>query len=217
MNARYFARHQYRDYVIYKALAKNEPDKGFKEALLEITEYEHEDYLFWRKLSSHKQFSVNKLEVLFFRILRKFFGLTFTIKVLDRRAKNIVNKYKKYRESTASEELKKEIGRLLEHEALHEKKLVSHIKEDRVKFISNIILGINDGLVELSGALIGFSFALQEQFIIASAGFIMGISASLSMASSAYMQARYEGKKNPHKAGIYTGIAYFVVVFMQKK
>jgi len=84
----------------------------------------------------------------------------------------------------------------------------------RNKYISSIILGLNDSLIELTGALVGFSFALGDNLIVALAGLITGVSASLSMTASAYMQARYEDGKNPFKAGLYTGSAYFIVVFL---
>ena len=92
--------------------------------------------------------------------------------------------------------------------------LMSVKKLHRSKYFSSIILGLNDSLIELTGALVGLSFAFGENLIVALAGLIVGVSASLSMTASAYMQARYEEGKNPFKAGLYTGLAYFIVVFL---
>src|SRR3989344_5399772 len=210
----YFARHQYRDYVVYKALAKSEPDAGFRDALEAIVRFEQEDYLFWRGLSKEKHYGVNKLEILFFKIVRKVFGLVFTVKLLKQRAKNLAEAYATYSARIADTELRRRMERLLEHESHHERQLLAQLTEGRVSVISNIVLGTNDGLVELAGAPTGFSFALQDHRLIAGAGFITGIAASMSMASSAYMQARYDTGKDPKRAGLYTGAAYLIVVLM---
>lgn len=212
MNARYFAERQYRDYSIYKALAKIEPEESFRAMIEKVTRYEHEDFLFWRGLSQQKKFSVSTFEILYFLFLRKIFGLIFTVKVLQGRARETAARYKKFLSQSTDQDLRRQIERMIEHEALHESELVAQLKENRVSFLSSIVLGINDGLIELTGALVGFSFALQDQLLIAEAGFITGAAASLSMASSAYMQARYGEDRDPKKAGMYTGAAYFVVV-----
>ncbi len=214
MNASYFARRQYRDYCVYKALAKTEPEESFRVMIEKVTRYEHEDFLFWRNLSSQKKFGVSKLLIWYFCFLRKVFGLIFTIKILQRRAQETAELYKKYLARNRDGDVRRHVEQMIEHEALHEDELVAELKEDRVTFLSSIVLGLNDGLVELTGALVGFSFALEDHILIAEAGFITGVAASLSMASSAYMQARYDKDKDPKKAGIYTGAAYIVVVLM---
>ena len=75
------------------------------------------------------------------------------------------------------------------------------------------MLGLNDALVELTGALAGLTFAMQDSKIIALAGLITGLAASFSMAASEYLSTSSEkSEKNPVKAAIYTGIAYIVTV-----
>ena len=214
MNASYFDRRQYRDYCIYKALAKTEPEESFRAMIEKVTRYEHDDFLFWRNRSSQKKFGVSKIEIWYFHLLRKIFGLIFTVKILQGRAKETAAQYKKFLAHSTDSGLRREIERMIEHEAFHESELVAQLKEDRVTFLSNFVLGVNDGLVELTGALVGFSFALGDHVVIAGAGLITGVAASLSMASSAYMQARYGEGRDPKKAGVYTGVAYLVVVLM---
>ena len=214
MNPHFFAKRQYRDYCIYKALARIEPEESFRAMIEKVTRYEHEDFLFWRNLSPDKKFSVGKIEIWYFQFIRKAFGLIFTIKILQRRARETAGVYKKYLARRKDGDLRRHIGEMVGHEALHEDELVAQLKEDRVTFLSSIVLGLNDGLVELTGALVGFSFALEDHTLIAEAGLITGVAASLSMASSSYMQARYGNEKDPKKAGIYTGTAYIIVVLM---
>jgi VIT1/CCC1 family predicted Fe2+/Mn2+ transporter len=76
-----------------------------------------------------------------------------------------------------------------------------------------VVLGLNDALVELTGALAGFTFALQNTKLIALTGSIMGFAAALSMAASEYLSTKAEEtEKSPLKASAYTGAAYIVTV-----
>ncbi len=75
-----------------------------------------------------------------------------------------------------------------------------------------IVLGLNDALVELSGALVGLSFALMETQVIATVGLITGFAAAMSMAASEYLSAKEDGQKQPAKAATHTGLAYILAV-----
>jgi VIT1/CCC1 family predicted Fe2+/Mn2+ transporter len=71
---------------------------------------------------------------------------------------------------------------------------------------------MNDALVELTGALAGFTFAMQNTKLIALAGLIIGISATFSMAASEFLSARQEGRTDAFKSCLYTGTAYLATV-----
>ena len=78
-----------------------------------------------------------------------------------------------------------------------------------------IVLGLNDALVELTGALAGLTLALQDTRLIALSGTITGIAAALSMGASEYLSTKSEETtKEPLKASIYTGVAYVVTVLI---
>jgi VIT1/CCC1 family predicted Fe2+/Mn2+ transporter len=85
--------------------------------------------------------------------------------------------------------------------------------EERLRYVGSMVLGLNDALVELTGALAGLTFALHNTRLIATAGLLTGIAASLSMAASEYLSIKSEGgPKDPVKASAYTGSAYFLTV-----
>jgi VIT1/CCC1 family predicted Fe2+/Mn2+ transporter len=92
------------------------------------------------------------------------------------------------------------------------------LEEERLLYISSVVLGLNDALVELTGALAGLTLALQDTRLIALSGLITGIAAALSMGASEYLATKSshdgETNKNPFKASIYTGSAYIVTVFV---
>ena len=212
MNPDIFAREEYRAYIIYKELALVESNQDFKKILEEFIEHERGDYNFWLALAKQKEFRVSHLDIIVHKLLRKIFGLTFTIKLLEGREKKAVRQYAAYLETIDDIELRKRIESIIVHERYHERELIGRGEEGRLKFVSSVVLGLNDGLIELTGALVGFAFAFSENKLVALAGVITGVSAALSMASSAYMQAEYEKGKDPIKAGVVTGISYVFVV-----
>ena len=94
------------------------------------------------------------------------------------------------------------------------------MKKRTKKYLGSIVLGLNDALVELTGALAGLTLAFADSRIVLISGFITGFAASLSMAGSEYLSTKAEivkGKRDrngklPGRAAFYTGIAYFLTV-----
>jgi VIT1/CCC1 family predicted Fe2+/Mn2+ transporter len=87
------------------------------------------------------------------------------------------------------------------------------LDEERLRYVGSIVLGLNDALVELTGALAGLTFALQNTKLIALTGSITGLAAALSMAVSEYLSTKSEDSgQNPVKASVYTGTAYVLTV-----
>jgi VIT1/CCC1 family predicted Fe2+/Mn2+ transporter len=102
---------------------------------------------------------------------------------------------------------------ILRDEDQHEDELIGMIDEERLKYVGSIILGLNDALVELSGALAGFTLALQNSRLVAVVGLITGIAAALSMGSTGYLASKSEEDgKAPLKSALYTGISYIATV-----
>ena len=106
---------------------------------------------------------------------------------------------------------RKVLPRLFDFRLLME--LIGMLDEERLRYAGSVVLGLNDALVELTGALAGLTLALQNGKLIALSGLITGIAALMSMAASEYLSTRSE-KTDKHsvRAAIYTGIAYIVTV-----
>ncbi len=90
----------------------------------------------------------------------------------------------------------------------------SKIDKDNLNYGGAIVLGLNDALVELSGALVGLSFALSNSKTIATVGLITGFAAAMSMAASEYLSAKEDNHRRPLKASSYTGLAYIIAVIL---
>ncbi|MBI1976469.1 MAG: VIT1/CCC1 transporter family protein [Candidatus Omnitrophica bacterium] len=213
MTADDFAYSEYLDYITYQELAKVESVPEFRKILEQLIQHELDDYRFWLQFSSKKKFTVSPIRIFFLKIMRRLLGLTFTAKFIEGNEKKAIRNYTEFL-ATAEEPTRARIQAIIEHERWHEREMINQVKEERVEFIGSIILGLNDGLIELTGALVGFSFALLNTRLAALAGLITGIAASLSMASSAFLQARHEKGKEPRKAALYTGFSYITVVLL---
>lgn len=90
---------------------------------------------------------------------------------------------------------------------------IDEIDKSCSAYISAIVLGLNDALVELTGALAGFTMALPDNRIIALAGFTTGVAATLSMAASEFLsQEAGPGRRRAGISALFTGIAYLLTV-----
>jgi VIT1/CCC1 family predicted Fe2+/Mn2+ transporter len=138
--------------------------------------------------------------------MARFFGITFGIKLLENSESEAIDAYKK------TSEILPEIREIMEDEERHENELIDMIDEERLNYMGSVVLGLNDALVELTGALAGYTFAFQNTKLIALTGLITGISASFSMAASEYLSSRQEGGEDALKSSMYTGGAYVFTV-----
>jgi VIT1/CCC1 family predicted Fe2+/Mn2+ transporter len=207
-----FAKDEFKDFTIYNELKKFEKDKNFRKILEKLSKQELKHYKFWISISTRKKYSISKLEILFFRIIRIIFGLTFTLKFLENHEKDVIKSYKNYLKKLKGK-TKTKLKQIIKDEEFHENQLIKKVNEERVRYLGASILGLNDGLIELTGALAGLTAAFQNSFIVAISALIAGIAASMSMAASSYLQARTE-MKNPGKSAYYTGISYISVVLL---
>ena len=201
-----FQKREITEHFIYRKIAKGVNGNNRK-VLEKIADDELSHYRKFREYSK-KDLKPDKFFIFLYSLIFRFFGLTFTIKIMERNEEKAQRNY-----SNLLEEFP-ELKTIIDEEERHEKKLISMINEERLNYVGSMVLGLNDALVELTGALAGLSFAIQKTHFVAIAGLITGIAASLSMMSSEYLSKKSEGDKNPLKASLYTGIAYIIAVLL---
>ena len=86
----------------------------------------------------------------------------------------------------------------------------------RLNYLSSIISGLNDALIELAGELAGFTFALQNPALIGFAGIIAGIAQFLSSSASKielFLTERTVENKEAIKKSAFEGSIYLITVF----
>lgn len=200
-------RNEITSHLIYKRLSETIRNTENRATLKSIsdTELAHYDTL---KSITHTDVPPRRAYAFFFYIIAKVLGLTFGVKLLERGEKNATESY-----GSLCGEYPQLIG-FAEDEETHERALIAMISEEKLEYVGAIVLGLNDALVELTGALAGFTFAFQNTRLIALTGLITGISASFSMAASEYLSSVHETglRAKALKSATYTGIAYVMTV-----
>ena len=191
--------------VIYEKIAAFAKGDENKATLLRLSREEKAHYEIWKKYTGIEM-KPETGKVLKYTFLARTLGFTFAVKLMEKGESNAQEEYallaQEVEESTAIHHQEEE----------HEQALLAMLDEERLQYVGSMVLGLNDALVELTGSLAGFAFALQNNRLIALSGLIVGISATFSMASSEFLAARSEGRSDALKSCSYTGVAYLLTV-----
>ncbi|HPG37825.1 MAG TPA: VIT1/CCC1 transporter family protein [bacterium] len=203
-----YQKNEITEHHIYKNLANIIKEPENQKVLLQISADELRHYQQWKTYTGI-DIEPNWWKIRFYVLICRVFGITFGIKLMESGEEGAQKSYHQILNEIP------EISRIEQDENEHEKALVAMLDEERLHYIGSIVLGLNDALVELTGALAGFTLALQNIRLIALTGLITGIAAALSMAASEYLSTKTEkDHRNPLKASIYTGFAYIFTVIM---
>lgn len=193
--------------VIYKEIAKFAKGEDNQQTLLRLAQEELAHYEIWRSYTG-LDMKPEKGKVLKYRLIARVFGFTFAVKLMEAGEERSQEEYEQL-----SAEVPESI-QIRQQEEEHEAALLGMLDEERLQYVGSMVLGLNDALVELTGSLAGFTFAMQNTRLIALSGLIIGISATFSMASSEFLAARSEGRDDALKSCSYTGIAYLITVVL---
>lgn len=202
-----FQKNEITEFHIYQQLAAVVKDPENSKLLARIALDEKRHYERWKMLS-RAEVKADWSKVRFYTLISRLFGYTFGIKLMERGEEGAKHNY-----GLLLSEVK-EAGEILKDEIAHEETLIGMLDEESLRYAGSMVLGLSDALVELTGALAGFTLALQNTNLIALSGLITGVAATMSMAGSEYLStsAEKDGKKNPAKSALYTGIAYLFTV-----
>lgn len=194
------------EHHVYKNIAKKLPDEENRRIVEQIGEDEKRHYTVWEGYTG-EVVKPNWFQVWLYTTISRLFGFTFGFKLMERGEERAQINY-----AGIADEIP-EARAVIQDEDEHEDKLLEMLDEEALIYAGSIVLGMNDALVELTGALAGLTLAFRDVKIIALSGLVTGIAASLSMAASEYLSTGSEDTdKHPVRAAIYTGIAYIVTV-----
>ena len=193
--------------VIYEKIAKFAKGDVNKQTLQRLAREEFAHNKVWETYTGIEM-KPNKLKVFFYTLIARVLGFTFAVKLMERGEGNAQEEY-----ALLAEEVPESME-IRHQEEEHEQALLQMLDEESLQYVGSMVLGLSDALVELTGSLAGFTFALQNTRLIALSGLIVGISATFSMASSEFLSARSEGRTDAFKSCSYTGTAYLITVVL---
>ncbi|MDK2981219.1 MAG: vacuolar iron transporter family protein [Chloroflexota bacterium] len=192
----------------YAKLAKVVKDENNAAVIKRISGEEMKHYEVWKSYTG-VNVKPNHFKVNLYFWIAKILGLTFGIRLMEQGEEKVQVIYRALVDSIP------EAAQILDDEEKHEEELMGMLDEESLRYAGSVVLGLNDALVELTGALAGLTFAFKDSRTIALAGLVTGISAALSMAASDYLSNKADDDgKDPTRSAIYTGFTYLITVMI---
>ena len=191
--------------ALYAYMAKREKKPENKKLLEQMAADEKKHAAVWQSITGEQRKPSGRT-LLWRKILTVVLGFTFVVKRMQKDEQMGQAAYESLQQTVP------QAAKMLEDERRHEKELYAMLDEERLHYVGAMVLGLNDALVELTGAIAGVTFALANTRLVALTGIITGISATLSMAASNYLAERADGNENAMKSSVYTGVAYLITV-----
>ena len=205
------AKDELNEYAIYKKYSELRVTKNteFKNTLIRLAEMEYKHYEFWKRFCPNHEVTVNKFKLTLMVFVRIFFGVTFAFKLLERTETDVIQQYKQVTHLVPPED-QPMLQEIIKDEEEHEKEFANQFNEPHIKYISFIVLGLADALVEIAGIHAGSLGIYVSTELAGLAGIIAGAAASMAMASAAYAQAKTGFKGSAGLSAVYTGVSYFL-------
>jgi vacuolar iron transporter family protein len=179
------------DLSLYKALrAVTNPD--VHHTLDELIKVETAHLAFWQKFFDLTLTELNfgrRIKLSVMMLVCKLFGSTAVHLVLEAIEVHGVRKYLALWKEYQGRPLGEALRGILMDEFKHEDVLVTALTERKINAekIRNIFLGLNDGLVEILGAVSGFFGAFGSATMVLIAASTTAVAGALSMAAGAFL------------------------------
>ncbi len=191
------------DYITYTEIANSVKDKNLKETLLKISKMEKEHAEFWKSLleksgESVPDVSPDKKKLAFLKATAKLINPIFVISFLEIGEASAFQKYYKFlKEGNLSQEEKEVLKKIILDEIEHEATFAKKAENTGLSNIRDFVLGMNDGLVEILGVVTGLSAVyINNPFVVAVSGLIVGVAGALSMGIGAFISVRSQRQVN---------------------
>lgn len=192
---------------IYGFMAQREKNEDNKRLLQRMSQDEATHAATWQAITN-EDLHPSGAKMFWLKLITVVLGFTFVMKSLEKDEQLAQDGYRMMQDQLP------QAAQMLADERRHEEELEGMLDEERLHYVGSMVLGLNDALVELTGAIAGVTFALADTKLVAMTGIITGVSATLSMAASNFLAERAEGHDDAMKSSVYTGIAYLVTVVL---
>jgi VIT1/CCC1 family predicted Fe2+/Mn2+ transporter len=225
------------DLSLYKALRGVAPSGPLQAVLDQLIPIEARHYGFWHEFFGLKLTRLDPARGLKLTLLvgvARLFGAPAIHLILEAIEVFGVRKYLAVWREYEGGPLGQAVRGILEDEFKHEDAVVTADAERQInpQRVRDIFLGLNDGLVEILGAVSGFFGAFANATTVLIAGIMVGVAGALSMGAGAYLagsseaevrdtevrrrrflgepEAPVEGGDTPLGSGVRVGVSYVV-------
>jgi VIT1/CCC1 family predicted Fe2+/Mn2+ transporter len=179
------------DLSLYQALRSLSTDPESQQVLDRLIAVETQHVAFWQHFFNCRLTSLDpgrRLKLWLIVLACRLLGTTAIHLVLEAIEVHGVRKYLSLWTIYKDQPLGSALRGILMDEFKHEDVLVSQLTERKInpERIRNIFLGLNDGLVEILGAVSGFFAAFSDALTVLIAALTTAVAGSISMAAGAY-------------------------------
>jgi len=201
-----YQKNEITEHFLYGALAKRAKGKNAS-ILQKISEDELKHYKFFKKITG-RDTRPDWIKIYFYRFVSRIFGFTFTIKMMSNGEEQAEHNYEEVEDKVPG------IKKIIQEEVKHEESLMGQLEEGVLNHMSSMVLAINNSIQEITGIVVGLTFAIADSLMIGKTALISGIAATLAMVASEYLSQKADSEDGsaPVQAAVYTGIIYLAVV-----
>jgi len=189
------------DLSLYRALRGISSDEESQATLDELVRVETQHLAFWQKFFGQSLGRLDwgrRLKLQIMLLACRLFGTTGIHLVLEAIEVHGVRKYLALWREYQHQPLGNALRGILMDEFKHEDVLVTALTQRRINAekIRNIFLGLNDGLVEILGAVSGFFGAFGSATMVLIAASTTAVAGALSMGAGAFLALNSEKEVN---------------------
>jgi VIT1/CCC1 family predicted Fe2+/Mn2+ transporter len=226
---REFLKDEIRDTEVYSSLSKRESNPEIRKLLQKLSEMEKKHARIWGMLLEDQGERTGNpkfmnLRTIAMLMIRRVFGIALVVKFLESSEKSGLVAYRKaLRNQYLGPKERKYTREIIKDEEFHQEALAKQVNKYKgdLRYTQSIVLGLNDGLVEILAVVAGIATVATNGFIVVIMGMIAGISGTLSMAGGVYLSSKSERlvendaemkdtrKILPIREAYYTGVCYF--------
>ncbi len=202
--AREFYINELNDYRLYTELSRMVDKEELREALTHIANMEKGHARFWREflkrrgeeLPSEKRKPFQSLVV----FLGRFVNPLLLVSLLELGESSAYTQYYRFLKEKGTELSEEEVKRLrsiILDELSHESTFREKVEELGLSNVRDMVLGMNDGLVELLGVVAGLSAVYRhEPHTVGASAVVVGIAGAISMGVGAFISVRSQRQVN---------------------
>jgi len=183
---------------IYSTAARLVGRGATRDRLMRISEMERGHAGFWREFLAKRgedssKIKPSRIKTFLYAVFLKIFGLALTFRLMESGEREAVELYSHMISHPELEDSERsEIKRILAEELIHEQELAEEESRfvELLGHIRNMVLGMNDGLVEILSVTAGLAGAYGNPFYVALSGSVVAVAGALSMGIGAFVAAR---------------------------
>lgn len=202
--ARGFYRDELKDHATYTALASNEADPELRDVLGRIAKIELKHSRFWQRFLDTRgaprppPFRLGTIRRWLLERFQRLVNSALLVAALELGESNAFSKYFACLEHAGlSERERAELRAIVLDEIEHELTFRGHSERRGVGNVRDYVLGMNDGLVEILGAVTGLSAVYAgNPFIVGISGLVVGMAGAMSMGIGAFVSVRSQRQVN---------------------